>query len=70
MPDTPRDDQNTPTPDSEHLRHGAADRPHGTHGKGESREILHDTPNSAAADGSTVERRSEPRGKPKKKMKW
>ena len=70
MSDTPQDDQTTPSADSERLQQGSADRAHGTHGKGDSREILHDTPNSSAADGSTPERRSEPRGKPKKKMKW
>jgi hypothetical protein len=69
MSDTPRDDQNSPTADSGHLGHGAADRAHGTHGKGESREVLHGTPNSAAADGAIVERRSEPRGKDKKKKR-
>lgn len=92
MSDTPKDDQNTPTADSEHFRQSAADRAHGTHGKGDSREVLHDTPNSSAADGShdsaireagveggsagwgsegaggsEVDRRSEPRGKQKKK---
>ena len=70
MPDTPRDDLNTPNADSEQFPQGAADRGLGTHGKGDSREILHDTPNSAAADGSTPERRSEPRGKPKKRKLW
>ena len=68
MPDTPRDDKNSPTADSEQFR-PAADRAHGTHSKGESREALHGTPNSAAADGAIVERRAEPRGKDKKKKR-
>jgi hypothetical protein len=94
MSDELKGSQTGPTNDPEHFRESAADRAHGTHGKGDSREVLHDTPNAAAADGSkdssirgggvqggtagwgsegaggsTVERRSEPRGKDKKKKR-
>lgn len=86
--------QTAPTSDPEHFRESAADRAHGTHGKGDTREALHDAPNAAAPDGSHdstivgggakggsdgwgdaasggtgVERRSEPRGKDKKKKR-
>ena len=95
MSDELKGSQTSPTNDPEHFRQSAADRAHGTHGKGDSREVLHDTPNTSAADGSkdgsirggggveggsagwgsesvggsTVERRSEPRGKDKKKKR-
>ena len=94
MSDELKGSQTSPTNDPEHFRQSAADRAHGTHGKGDSREVLHDTPNATAADGSkdssirsgnvqggtagwgsesvggsTVERRSEPRGKDKKKKR-
>ena len=94
MNDHRKDGQAMPANEPEHLREGAADRAHRTHGKGDSREVLHQTPNAAAPDasqdgstrsggvaggnaawgdaangGSTVDRRSEPRGKDKKKAK-
>ena len=94
MADEQKDGQSNPTSDPEHFRESASDRAHGTHGKGDSRETLHEGPNAAAADGSrdssivgggvsggsagwgsegaggsTVDRRSEPRGKDKKKKR-
>lgn len=47
-----RSGQNDPMNDPEHFREGAADRAHGTHGKGDSRESLHDSPNAGGPDGS------------------
>lgn len=80
--------------DPEHPSTGAENRAHGTHGKGDTREALHQqggtqpdgshaTPGSTgnlptgsagwgseAGGGSTVDRRSEPRGNKDKKKKW
>jgi hypothetical protein len=79
--------------DPEHVNTGTENRAHGAHGKGDTREALHQqgdtqpdgshaTPASTAnlptgsagwgsegSGGSTVERRSEPRGKDKKKKR-